>query len=324
MAKVCKHVVTYGTTLEYLTQDISCSSVHFSRRSSLLVYNGVLSLTGFIVTSFAMFSLVVEGSFIQGSDVEYITLTLAIFIIIPGITTLLSCSAVCFASNHKRLPYLYNTLRTVFTFAIMFEIIVFIFGIAQVQQAEELTNSIVEWSRFIEYYQEEHIRNDLDVIQRELKCCGFKSYQDWDLNPYYSCKSTGYSRCSVPFSCCKDKSANSSCVLGIRNPKVTDAKLRESIYLNGCLRTSQTWYKYTMLLLSFSAVLMAVLQGFFLNFMARYVKDIENENKNTRKPYGISGTSRSNQQHDTSQENESSTVSKRDTIVKHVLTQAPF
>lgn len=79
-----------------------------------------------------------------------------------------------------------------------------------------------------------------------------------------------------------------------------------------------------MLLLSFSAVLMAVLQGFFLNFMARYVKDIENENKNTRKPYGISGTSRSNQQHDTSQENESSTVSKRDTIVKHVLTQAPF
>ncbi|XP_031568139.1 tetraspanin-33-like [Actinia tenebrosa] len=304
MAKAYKHDVLHGSSLKCLTNDdsVSSCSVYCGRRSTFLLSNGVLCLTGFIVTSFATFLLVVEGSFVQGSSVEYITLTLATSIIIPGIVTLLSCSAVCFASNRRRLPYLYNTLSMIFSCTVMFEIMVFIFGVGQVVQVEELTIGIVEWSRFIQYYQEEHIRNDLDVIQKELKCCGFKSYKDWDLNPYYSCNSTGYSRCSVPFSCCKLKNAGATCVLGIRNPKITEAELRESIYLDGCLRTSQIWYKYSIILLSISALLMACIQGFFLNFMARYVKNIEKESDDTY---------RSN-----SPKNEYSSVLKKDTIVK--------
>lgn len=260
-----------------------------------------------------MFSLILEGSFIQGSDVEYITLSLSVLMIIPGIATLLSCSVVCFNSNHKRLPYLYNILNRIVVLVIIYEIMVFFIAVSQFKQVEELTNNIVDWRLFIQYYQEEHVRNDLDVIQRELKCCGFRSYQDWDLNAYYSCNSTGYSRCSVPFSCCKNKSADTNCVLGIRKPKVTEAKLRDSIYLDGCLRTSQIWYKYTMFLFAFFAILMAVLQGVFLNFMDRYAKDIENENKictNLKRNYGI-------RKQETSNENESS-VSKRDSMVKYL------
>lgn len=36
----------------------------------------------------------------------------------------------------------------------------------------------------------------------KLKCCGITSPNDWDKNPYFSCKSVSTMACSVPPSCC--------------------------------------------------------------------------------------------------------------------------
>jgi hypothetical protein len=261
-----------------------------------------------------MFSLIVEGTVMEGSAIEYITVTLAFAVIIFGMTTLLSCSLAFFASIRRRVNLL-EDIRIVFSFAVLLELMVFIFGVGTLQQIEELTHSIVEWSRFIKYYQEEYIRTDLDSIQRQLKCCGFQSYQDWDLNPYYSCNSSGYSRCSVPFSCCKLKNPDSSCVLGIRNPGITEAKLKELIYVDGCLKTSEIWYQYTIILLSFSSIMIAVLQCFLLYYLIILMKTIRTENKRTRKAAHISLDSKEDKQ-----ESEDVIVSKQNTIVKHVHT----
>ncbi|EDO44963.1 predicted protein, partial [Nematostella vectensis] len=89
----------------------------------------------------------------------------------------------------------------------------------------------------------------LDSIQKNLKCCGFKDYNDWELNPYYSCKSNGYSRCSVPASCCKLDISGSRCTLGVRDATKT-SEIGQFIHKNGCLDTIKDWYKYTFILLS--------------------------------------------------------------------------
>ena len=228
--------------------------------SPLLLYNWALLISCLIIAAFAVFSLVVEASVHQESLLEVITLSMSFAVISFASISFTCCSLCCFASNRSRVAFL-GLVRTVLTLIVFLELVFLCFGVWTFIQFKELSLNLVSWTRFIQYYQEDYIRDDLDSIQRELRCCGFEGYQDWDYNPYYSCNSSGYSRCSVPYSCCRLENPDSSCVLGVRQPGLyTMKQLTKLIYVDGCLKSSQTWYKYTIILLVSAVVYMWILQ----------------------------------------------------------------
>ena len=65
------------------------------------------------------------------------------------------------------------------------------------------------------------LRNMVDLLQRELECCGSLTIDDWDSNEYFSCKNVaGYRHCGVPWSCCLRKfERNRQCGYGLRKAR---------------------------------------------------------------------------------------------------------
>ncbi|XP_052228410.1 tetraspanin-33-like isoform X2 [Dreissena polymorpha] len=81
----------------------------------------------------------------------------------------------------------------------------------------------------------------MDWFQETIKCCGIKSYKDWNSNIYFNCTKDNPSglRCGVPYSCCKLQDAfntglsNVLCGANALNDSVTFST--SNIYMTGCV-----------------------------------------------------------------------------------------
>ncbi|KAL5018015.1 hypothetical protein ScPMuIL_003737 [Solemya velum] len=91
------------------------------------------------------------------------------------------------------------------------------------------------------YTQNSEIRQSMDALQINFKCCGFVSYSDYEENEIYSCESETSQKCGVPYSCCKpqgDVNPSVTCGYGVRwNSTIPERK----IYLNGCTDEFVDW-----------------------------------------------------------------------------------
>jgi len=103
-------------------------------------------------------------------------------------------------------------------------------------------------TKAIEKYTENtDLRNMIDLLQRQLKCCGSLTIDDWDSNPYFSCKmKESYKWCGVPWSCCHTKyHRNRQCGYGMRKDRAK-FNLANEIHTIGCLDKGFEFFRNNM------------------------------------------------------------------------------
>ena len=103
----------------------------------------------------------------------------------------------------------------------------------------------------VKYTSNVNLRNMIDMLQRQLQCCGSLTIDDWDSNPYYSCKNVeSYKSCGVPWSCCLQKFyRNRQCGYGIRRNRVS-VNIKSQIYTIGCMDKAFVLFKNNMVLIA--------------------------------------------------------------------------
>ena len=96
----------------------------------------------------------------------------------------------------------------------------------------------------------------IDTAQKELKCCGSRSYKDWRLNIYFNCSAPSPEACGVPFSCCRTDTINRQCGFEIE----TNPDKFTVIYTNGCLNVAKQWLLSNLLGVGIASLVILVLQ----------------------------------------------------------------
>lgn len=87
--------------------------------------------------------------------------------------------------------------------------------------------------------------------------------------------------CPLPVSCCNDTVEKIKCGYEMQhnsNGEIIKKQLQKSVYTKGCLMNIQNWYKYNLVLISISAVLLAVVQVVLIFAISRLVRRIKDEN----------------------------------------------
>jgi len=128
------------------------------------------------------------------------------------------------------------------------------------------------------YTENTDLRNMIDLLQRQLKCCGSLTIDDWDSNPYFSCTmKESYKWCGVPWSCCLTKyHRNRQCGYGMRKDR-SKFNLASEIHVIGCLDKGFEFFRNNMgmiagLCITFTFPLIAAI--FMLHF---FIKQIEKQ-----------------------------------------------
>lgn len=104
------------------------------------------------------------------------------------------------------------------------------------------------------YTNNQDLRNLIDRIQYEFKCCGSTNTDDWDWNSYYSCGATTIQSCGVPWSCCLRKfQRNKQCGYGVRRNRLR-LKMAEFLQLDTCMDVILTFFKNNLMAVAGSAV----------------------------------------------------------------------
>ena len=143
------------------------------------------------------------------------------------------------------------------------------------------TNKFAEWMSFIQHYHEDpNLRFTLDSLQTRLRCCGFNGYEDWEVNSLFSCTSPLSKTCLLPVTCCNETERQKrDCEYKIQRSHSGET-LRQPekfVHTKGCLTIIQDWYKYNLLLISTSCILLAVVQAIIIFAIKRLVRRIAYE-----------------------------------------------
>eukprot|EP00116_Pleurobrachia_bachei_P002367 sb/3462629/ len=128
------------------------------------------------------------------------------------------------------------------------------------------------------YRDDSDLRDAVNVAQRTFKCCGVKSFTDWQDNAYFKCCNEGIESCGVPYSCCNiTLQVNLFCGVNIMDYKqeefctsnqtfVPSSNLKEDygggkhIYEDGCLDTMEGWFNKNLYYVGGAALGVAIVQ----------------------------------------------------------------
>lgn len=150
--------------------------------------------------------------------------------------------------------FLLKTYKYFLVLTLVFELVCGLIGFAFWPEVKKMVDRNL--SHAIEKYTANpDLRNMIDKLQRELECCGSLTIDDWDSNPYFSCRNIeSYRSCGVPWSCCLRKyERNRQCGYGVRKNRV-HVKLSNEIHTIGCLDKGFEFFRSNMMLVAGMAV----------------------------------------------------------------------
>ncbi|XP_078366468.1 tetraspanin-14-like [Oculina patagonica] len=182
----------------------------------------------------------------------------------------------------KQSTKLLRIITIVFKALLLFEIALSALAFYYQARVKVETDKFGEWMSFIQHYHEDpNLRFTLDSIQTRLGCCGFNGYEDWKENSLFSCSFPRSKTCFLPVTCCDEAERQKrNCEYKIlrSNTSETLRQPEKFVHTKGCLTIIQDWYKYNLLLISISCILLAVVQVIAIFAIKRLLRRITNEN----------------------------------------------
>lgn len=211
---------------------------------------------------------------------ELLTSILALVLaIVAGVLWLVSI--VGCVGTVKQSTKLLRIITIVIKVALLFEVALSSLAFYYQARVKTETNKFAEWISFIQHYHEDpNLRFTLDSIQARLNCCGFNGYSDWEQNLLFSCSSPRSKTCLLPVTCCNEAERQKRhCEYKIQRSYTGETlRLTEKfVHTKGCLIIIQDWYKFNLLLISISCILLAVVQAIIIFAIKRLVRRITNE-----------------------------------------------
>ena len=216
-------------------------------------YNKISHKLKYILLAFAMFFWLIGALFVAVGGYVISQKTgyeeLSDFATDPGIILATLGVLIFFISSFGVLGSLRENICLLRTYKILlvvtlvFELCCGIVGFAFWPEVKKMIDANLA-TGIEKYTSNVDLRNMIDKLQRELGCCGSLTIDDWDSNPYFSCKNVeSFRSCGVPWSCCLKKyEKNRQCGYGVRKNRV-HVKLSNEIHTIGCLDKGFEFFK---------------------------------------------------------------------------------
>ncbi|CAL8079095.1 unnamed protein product [Calicophoron daubneyi] len=214
---------------------------------SLCLANFIFLATGTVILLFGIIAFIESGGIPKHSNITALQwiFNLTVLCIGVGVVTVFVSLGGFIGSlreNRCLLKFYYSMLTVLFLVEVVCCVLFFIYRDTAIKKVEDLIRIT-----FVTQYREigfEDTTNFMDFIQKELHCCGPKTYTDWTANRYFSCNETNTSpeACGVPYSCCRRMNnininvINTSCGFGAQ--KLLAPLAGRLVWTTGCVQAT--------------------------------------------------------------------------------------
>ncbi|CAI9729441.1 tetraspanin-33-like isoform X1 [Octopus vulgaris] len=140
----------------------------------------------------------------------------------------------------------------------LLEIVTFVFALTLMSNIQgNITHSI---SKGIKQYGLNQKKDAvLDDLQQKYSCCGTKTYEDWNFNPFFNCSAHGHLTCKVPDSCCHPP-VITRCGLLWNLPRTSHSNPNKRIFIQGCVPVLMNIFKMNAVIIGLSMLVIALLE----------------------------------------------------------------
>jgi tetraspanin-33 len=177
---------------------------------SLFLFNLVFWIVGGSCVGLGVWSFMEESSqlsMIRVQNVKDIMFNISLALVFLGVIVFSMSFAGCLGALRENLCLLklYSLMLLIlFIGEIVLSTVAFVFP----NSLSHYLKDTLAKDPLMKYRDDANLQNLIDVIQRELKCCGISDagYKDWSQNIYFNCSASNPSpeKCAVPYSCCRN------------------------------------------------------------------------------------------------------------------------
>ncbi|XP_055955882.1 tetraspanin-17 [Patella vulgata] len=257
----------------------------FSLKYALFFMNYLFWIAGIAITAFASWVLYERNKLV--SDVSDLFLDPAVLVCVFGIVMVLITFIGCVGSIRENtfLLKLFHYSMTVVLFIeiVLAVVLVFFYQTTSLRKYIQAVPENVLKGAVKRYHDDQHLKDWVDLIQTELKCCGYshdsEGYKGWQINMYHNCTRTNPSpfKCAVPMSCCileKGDVINTMCGFSILNSQIIDDVMYK-IHTTGCMKAIERWFTdhNTVIAMTIIAVITPqIVSVLFARLLIHYIK----------------------------------------------------
>ncbi|NXC77193.1 TSN3 protein, partial [Anhinga anhinga] len=210
----------------------------FCGTAAALVFTGL-----FVILMYKNYRYLFQESF----------LSLAGWLAVAAVFTLLPTGFLAISVSSKSSRYQQGALMYLLLILLCLELSLGVLArLYPIRMASELNSTM---GHLVYQYNRTHSQDPgsraLDLLQRNLQCCGVQNYTDW-LKATAAPWHLSAEKACVPKSCCKEKYSHCGGDLGHL----------EQLFQEGCLKKLEDWLHFVMLYMFWCCVVLSVLELF--------------------------------------------------------------